>query len=97
MQTYFFFFLMIRRPPRSTLFPYTTLFRSEEERKVREITLFAESTWRSMGVLFAGIPCSSARYQNSSGRRESWTRMLEWLGMRDCMGERSEGVHCHNQ
>src|SRR5438874_9654716 len=28
-QTYLFFFLMIRRPPRSTLFPYTTLFRSE--------------------------------------------------------------------
>src|SRR5438105_15021603 len=26
----FFFFLMIRRPPRSTLFPYTTLFRSGE-------------------------------------------------------------------
>src|SRR5438445_8660220 len=25
----FFFFLTIRRPPRSTLFPYTTLFRSE--------------------------------------------------------------------
>src|SRR5207247_9343912 len=28
----FFFFLMIRRPPRSTLFPYTTLFRSELQR-----------------------------------------------------------------
>src|SRR3712207_7707154 len=27
-QTMFVFFLMIRRPPRSTLFPYTTLFRS---------------------------------------------------------------------
>src|SRR5258707_2893341 len=26
----YFFFLMIRRPPRSTLFPYTTLFRSIE-------------------------------------------------------------------
>src|SRR5256885_5813688 len=26
-----FFFLMIRRPPRSTLFPYTTLFRSVRE------------------------------------------------------------------
>src|SRR3712207_8110627 len=26
-----FFFLMIRRPPRSTLFPYTTLFRSRRE------------------------------------------------------------------
>src|SRR5256885_5559360 len=28
---FFFFFLMIRRPPRSTLFPYTTLFRSIKE------------------------------------------------------------------
>src|SRR5258708_22306035 len=28
MSYLFFFFLMIRRPPRSTLFPYTTLFRS---------------------------------------------------------------------
>src|SRR6266581_5182185 len=27
----FFFFLMLRRPPRSTLFPYTTLFRSRRE------------------------------------------------------------------
>src|SRR5256885_11825496 len=29
----FFFFLMIRRPPRSTLFPYTTLFRSPRRSK----------------------------------------------------------------
>src|SRR2546425_9328058 len=28
LRDFFFFFLMIRRPPRSTLFPYTTLFRS---------------------------------------------------------------------
>src|SRR6185503_20622702 len=31
----FFFFLMIRRPPRSTLFPYTTLFRSARPRHPR--------------------------------------------------------------
>src|SRR6266542_6304278 len=31
-----FFFLMIRRPPRSTLFPYTTLFRSREPARRRE-------------------------------------------------------------
>src|SRR5256885_12018265 len=31
----FFFFLMIRRPPRSTLFPYTTLFRSLLQRADR--------------------------------------------------------------
>src|SRR2546422_8796802 len=30
----FFFFLMIRRPPRSTLFPYTTLFRSVSDPRV---------------------------------------------------------------
>src|SRR5947209_9149248 len=30
----FFFFLIIRRPPRSTLFPYTTLFRSEALRRM---------------------------------------------------------------
>src|SRR3712207_7659689 len=34
-----FFFLMIRRPPRSTLFPYTTLFRS---RRLRLATMHAE-------------------------------------------------------
>src|SRR3712207_8103221 len=31
-----FFFLMIRRPPRSTLFPYTTLFRSGDDRRARQ-------------------------------------------------------------
>src|SRR6266850_5312589 len=30
--SFYFFFLMIRRPPRSTLFPYTTLFRSDSQR-----------------------------------------------------------------
>src|SRR3989442_5922317 len=33
----FFFFLMIRRPPRSTLFPYTTLFRSLIEQLARGV------------------------------------------------------------
>src|SRR2546429_6818068 len=51
----FFFFLMIRRPPRSTLFPYTTLFRSltrysrpNSERycaRTRCLTLTAPSRW----------------------------------------------------
>src|SRR5690242_21054040 len=33
MFIFFLFFLMIRRPPRSTLFPYTTLFRSRRRRR----------------------------------------------------------------
>src|SRR5258707_13776176 len=34
---FFFFFLMIRRPPRSTLFPYTTLFRSAVSDKLLDL------------------------------------------------------------
>src|SRR3712207_7498285 len=34
---YVFFFLMIRRPPRSTLFPYTTLFRSSGNADFRRL------------------------------------------------------------
>src|SRR2546430_10197091 len=38
----FFFFLMIRRPPRSTLFPYTTLFRSPLVNPPQEIWVGAD-------------------------------------------------------
>src|SRR5437667_11586410 len=39
----FFFFLLIRRPPRSTLFPYTTLFRSDQSqlRQARDAAVTA--------------------------------------------------------
>src|SRR5256885_9228103 len=40
-----FFFLMIRRPPRSTLFPYTTLFRSADRGR-RGATAAAPARWR---------------------------------------------------
>src|ERR1035437_10398474 len=47
----FFFFLMIRRPPRSTLFPYTTLFRSSLittwQRKVKTLSLMMFLYFRS--------------------------------------------------
>src|SRR2546430_13669939 len=45
MVIFLFFFLMIRRPPRSTLFPYTTLFRSVvlETSRVARTTGEAES------------------------------------------------------
>src|SRR5689334_25293202 len=39
MSVCYFFFLMIQQPPRSTLFPYTTLFRSlETDKEVRTLT-----------------------------------------------------------
>src|SRR2546429_6251964 len=51
---YVFFFLMIRRPPRSTLFPYTTLFRSQAQRQYREREQHA---WREQrpGILGDGL------------------------------------------
>src|SRR5256885_12722989 len=41
----FFFFLMIRRPPRSTLFPSTTLFRSVLARRLREPRPAGQAAW----------------------------------------------------
>src|SRR5215813_4089067 len=58
----FFFFLMIRRPPRSTLFPYTTLFRS------RKLTAFA--------ILFLRLPnaCSAVLARSEEHTSELQSR-----------------------
>src|SRR5256885_9398750 len=56
---------MIRRPPRSTLFPYTTLFRSVPSR-----TCFI-NTMRPRGV---SISCPSSRYVGHAARQKpQWT------------------------
>src|SRR5256885_9585184 len=46
----FFFFLMIRRPPRSTLFPYTTLFRSVGSIKSNAIVLARDEAAIGIGA-----------------------------------------------
>src|SRR2546426_7678974 len=61
----YFFFLMIRRPPRSTLFPYTTLFRSEAPSRV---TLVADG--RSAAVV-------DVRVLDRWGRSEEHTSELQ--------------------
>src|SRR5256885_12681472 len=76
----FFFFLMIRRPPRSTLFPYTTLFRSDQltaDWQPREFepgpTVFAE--WAIDG----GIDGNTRRQKGvgTSDRSEEHTSELQ--------------------
>src|ERR1035441_10746767 len=52
---WFCFFLMIRRPPRSTLFPYTTLFRSRHVRRAR----------------FVACRASGARYRPLTDRKST--------------------------
>src|SRR5690349_25031788 len=48
-----FFFLMIRRPPRSTLFPYTTLFRSPNELAQDPVAAYLQHAPGTSAVLFA--------------------------------------------
>src|SRR3989442_8606579 len=60
-----FFFLMIRRPPRSTLFPYTTLFRSV---RVSGSAVVAEV---SLKFSFAGIEADKGKFQARSEEHTS--------------------------
>src|ERR1039457_7457156 len=56
-----FFFLIIRRPPRSTLFPYTTLFRSELTGQHRVVAPAREQV-----PAFAAVPDRKSTRLNSS-------------------------------
>src|SRR3712207_7271499 len=75
----FFFFLMIRRPPRSTLFPYTTLFRSREKKAAyaheaywgRPVPGFGDpNAW----VIVLGL-APAAHGANRTGRDRKSTRL----------------------
>src|SRR3712207_7457394 len=72
---YIFFFLMIRRPPRSTLFPYTTLFRSEADR----VWLFLHSGSRGVGNRLASrhIRVAQDRCRGMDLRSEEHTSELQ--------------------
>src|SRR5256886_14477008 len=58
----FFFFLMIRRPPRSTLFPYTTLFRSVVQGAGEERGLAGGGDGRSPDVHRVGARGAAPRH-----------------------------------
>src|SRR5215467_15509783 len=62
----FFFFLMIRRPPRSTLFPYTTLFRSGLPRRDRRRDRGCRPWRRRVGLVQLGRPDRKSTRLNSS-------------------------------
>src|SRR2546422_1631844 len=61
---------MIRRPPRSTLFPYTTLFRSEDGKAYRA-GLNNTTTARDLGALLAAIAQNRAARDRKSTRLNS--------------------------
>src|SRR3989454_946765 len=71
----FFFFLMIRRPPRSTLFPYTTLFRSQDVLPggmTRVLVVDDEPGLRqSLGLLLADAGYDVAAEGNGTDRKST--------------------------
>src|SRR2546430_6965852 len=66
MYCYFFFFLMIRRPPRSTLFPYTTLFRSHRRSWDAELGLGGPEAARCVRCLLR----PTAEQEGRNGHRD---------------------------
>src|SRR4030043_1879499 len=59
----FFFFLMIRRPPRSTLFPYTTLFRS--------MYILARRPFNGTALPLPCCPCVPCRSEEHTSELQS--------------------------
>src|SRR2546430_12553626 len=66
------FFLMIRRPPRSTLFPYTTLFRSSFEAFARTLLGDREGALRLLTEQIAANPDRKSTRLNSSHSQISY-------------------------
>src|SRR5690606_41479211 len=72
-------FYMLRRPPRSTLFPYTTLFRSAYRNKDTRIGarfLLASFVW-PLAALLAGIRAKRAAKGHTKERSEEHTSELQ--------------------
>src|SRR5437588_9618158 len=67
---FLFVFLMIRRQPRSTLFPYTTLFRSRITNSAAFLAPFS-------GMVARGIPGGMAIFENKASRSEEHTSELQ--------------------
>src|SRR5688572_31338809 len=74
---FYFFFLMIRRPPRSTLFPYTTLFRSETGRRTSGGRTWQASDVRSKSriVLHDGVG-NTARSEEHTSELQSQSNLV---------------------
>src|SRR2546430_17149933 len=82
---------MIRRPPRSTLFPYTTLFRSEEARRTEDDWLQQGETEELNGNLLAAVQT----YQKALGKFPADFELLKAAGRLDVSLKRFEEAISH--
>src|SRR5256886_17615978 len=81
-----FFFLMIRRPPRSTLFPYTTLFRSHGFLALGQNRAWGERVPEQETLLDVATPLGDAYWQlmNLAGRYAYAGREWVEIGRASC-------------
>src|SRR3712207_7931163 len=98
-QCYVFFFLMIRRPPRSTLFPYTTLFRSVLARGLREdrFPILQPAKLGERGDDLLELRGRTNRIGEHDGRSEEHTSELQsrqYLVCRLLLEKKNDAVGC---
>src|SRR5258708_39447169 len=80
---------MIRRPPRSTLFPYTTLFRSASEDSIERGLLPESGQWRIAGVDSRHLPvgrCPGDTGNAHHSYRLAQTGRRAWRGKEENSG-----------
>src|SRR2546423_7496505 len=75
--TCLFFFLMIRRPPRSTLFPYTTLFRSKRPVSSWKALNLRKTLLMASSVRLKPLNCSRLPCVYAQGKREQFSGRSE--------------------
>src|SRR3712207_9117532 len=100
----FLFFLMIRRPPRSTLFPYTTLFRSQTAKLVaqmadREGISFLRTLRPSTPVIYGPdeeFPIGGSKVVRSSGDDQA-TVVAAGITVHNRSEERRVGKECRSR
>src|SRR2546425_3637685 len=96
--SFFFFFLMIRRPPRSTLFPYTTLFRSSIVSFIPmggSFILVDEDCWKTDSFLSGRkrIPFIECDGQYRSEEHTSELQSLAYLVCRLLLEKKKKNTH----
>src|SRR5438046_6320850 len=72
----FFFFLMLRRPPRSTLFPYTTLFRSDEPNPGPPLSRSRSHTPQTWTLATSAKRWSKQRSEEHTSELQSLTNLV---------------------
>src|SRR5260221_3806378 len=92
-QSMLFFFLMIRRPPRSTLFPYTTLFRSCEEAASRLLPVqsIAWNLFRGKADSRAALRCPRSPQKSRSEEHTSELQSHSDLVCRLLLEKKNDG------